>query len=107
MYVCFFLDTYTRNRGVIILISILTVPNLTGLDGRGNNTVMPEIEDLGGRGRFLDSIPDCLHGGPHRFGQGHFIPDGSLRAIQYCRRCGEKRIIETKIVDGQMRETAA
>lgn len=59
-------------------------------------------EDLGGRG----DIPDCFHGGPHRFGQGHFIPDGSLRVIQYCRRCGESKMTETKIKNGQIQNVS-
>lgn len=64
--------------------------------------IMQPSEDLGGRGPWKDPKPDCLSNGPHRFGQGHFIPDGSLRVIQYCRRCGESKILETKIIEGKL-----
>lgn len=67
---------------------------------------MARIEDLnrpdGGRGFFN---PDCFRGGPHKYGQGHFIPDKSLRVIQYCRRCGESKITEVKIKKGQINKS--
>jgi len=56
-------------------------------------------ETMGVRG---DRIPDCFHGGPHRYSIGHFLPDGSNRFIQFCRRCGDKKLTEIGITGGQM-----
>lgn len=55
-----------------------------------------------GMGQHIDTRPDCLSNGPHRWGSTHFMPSDKTIMMQTCRRCGEKRFSRMEIVNGKM-----